>query len=110
MKILDLHQEHLLTLAPGAAQRVQVLYGRVWLTETGRSEDIFACSGEVIDLSASGLVLVEGLGFARIAVFARADAGVRAGRLLRRLPQHLRARVQRLRAATFGTGAARPAA
>ena len=110
MQILDLPSGQLLTLSAARVQQVQVLYGRVWLTESGRSEDVFAGSGELIDLSRDGQVLIEGLGFARVAVFARAGAGIRGGRALNQWAMRLRARVQRLRAATFGTGAARPAA
>jgi hypothetical protein len=36
---------------------------------------VFAASGEAIELSPRGLVLVEGLGFARIAVMAPARRG-----------------------------------
>lgn len=108
VQILDLSPGQLLSLSAARVRQVQVLYGRVWLTETGRSEDVFASSGEVIDLSPRGQVLVEGLGFARIAVLAQAP--VRAGGAPGRLSFHLRAWARRLRAAAFGTGAARPAA
>lgn len=110
MQILDLPSGQLLTLSAARARQVQVLYGRIWLTETGRSEDVFAASGDQIDLSRDGQVLIEGLGFARVAVLARADAGVRARRSLRRLPRQLRMLWQRLQTAVAGSGAARPAA
>jgi hypothetical protein len=110
VQILDLPSGQLLTLSAARVQQVQVLYGRVWLTESGRSEDVFAASGALIDLSRDGRVLIEGLGFARIAVFARADARTRAGRALHRWARSGQALAQRLRAASFGAGAARPAA
>lgn len=110
MQILDLPSGQLLTLSAARVQQVQVLYGRVWLTETGRSEDVFAGSGELIDLSRDGQVLIEGLGFARVAVLARAGAGARGGRALRQWALRLQARWQRVRAAIFGAGTVRPAA
>lgn len=108
MQILDLQNGHLLTLPPGAAQRVQVLYGRVWLTETGRSEDVFAASGAVIDLSAQGQVLVEGLGFARIAVLAPAPRG--AALVWRVGLARVRAAARRALATLSGLGVPRPVA
>jgi hypothetical protein len=82
MQILDLPAGQLLGLSSARAGRVQVLYGRIWLTESGRSEDVFAASGDVIDLSRHGRTLVEGLGYARIAVHARpARGGVWRARL-----------------------------
>lgn len=110
VQILDLASDQLLTLSAARVQQVQVLYGRVWLTETGRSEDVFADSGALIELSQDGRVLIEGLGFARIAVFARAGARAEGRRVLHRLALRVRALAQRLRAATSGTGAVRPAA
>lgn len=108
MQILDLHNGHLLTLSPGTAQRVQVLYGRVWLTETGRSEDVFAASGAVIDLSARGHALIEGLGFARIAVLAPAPRG--AALVWRVGLARVRAAARRAVAMLSGLGVPRPVA
>jgi hypothetical protein len=108
VQILDLQNGYLLTLSPGTAQRVQVLYGRVWLTETGRSEDVFAASGAVIDLSARGRVLIEGLGFARIAVLAPAP---RSAALVWRVGlARVQAAARRAIATLSGLGAPRPAA
>jgi hypothetical protein len=108
VQILDLESGHLLSLSPGTAQRVQVLYGRVWLTETGRSEDVFAASGAVIDLSPRGRVLIEGLGFARIAVLAPAPRGVAPS--WRAVLRRVRSSARRVLAALAGQGAARPVA
>ncbi len=108
MQILDLQNGHLLTLFPGTAQRVQVLYGRVWLTETGRSEDVFAASGAVIDLSPRGQVLIEGLGFARIAVLAPAPRG--AALAWRVVLPRVRAAARRAMAALSGLAVPRPVA
>jgi hypothetical protein len=108
VQILDLQNGHLLTLSPGTAQRVQVLYGRIWLTENGRSEDVFAASGEVIDLSPRGRVLIEGLGFARIAVVAPAPRG--AAPSWRAVSHRVRSFARRVLAALAGQGAARPVA
>jgi len=91
-----------ISLSAASVQRVQVLYGRVWLTESGRLEDVFAASGEVIDLSRRGLVLVEGLGFARIAVVGRQRAGVpMATRFLDVAMAAIRASARRLRVARW---------
>ena len=105
MQIIDLPTGQMLALSADKARHVQVMYGRIWLTETGRSEDVFAASGEVIDLSTRGLVLVEGLGFARIAVVARAPRRVlpwpNLVASLHSLARHALARVRQA-AAAFG--------
>lgn len=68
MKIIDLQHGEAFAFDAGAGRPVQVLYGRIWLTEPGRRDDVFAASGDEISLSKGGRVLVEALGFARIAV------------------------------------------
>jgi len=70
MKIVDLQRGELFAFS-GQHCRIQVLFGRVWLTETGRLDDVFADAGETIELASSGRVLVEAFGFARIAVATR---------------------------------------
>jgi hypothetical protein len=112
VQILDLPTGQMLALSADKAHHVQVLYGRVWLTETGRSEDVFAGSGEVIDLSRRGLVLVEGLGFARIAVVTRARrSGLRLPRSLLSAGRATKATLRRWLAAVVPGGrSARPIA
>ena len=106
MQIIDLPAGQMLVLSADAVKHVQVMFGRVWLTETGRLEDVFACSGEVIDLSDRGRVLIEGQGFARIAVVARARQP--AWTPVRPLRAGVQRLGRRLRAALAGARSARP--
>ncbi len=97
MKIIDLVHGELLAV-PADAHRLQVMFGRVWLTERGAAQDVFAASGECIDLAGRRQVLVEGLGFARVALLAAAASPSRPGRAaaLRRLLLRWRHAPQRM--------------
>jgi len=66
MTIIDLRRGELLALDARAGGTLEVLFGRIWLTETGRPDDVFAGSGEQVRLVAGGRVLVETPGFARL--------------------------------------------
>lgn len=67
-RIVDLHGGALLAIDAAAGARVRVLHGTVWLTEPGRRDDVFAASGAQVPLERGGRVLIEALGFARVAV------------------------------------------
>lgn len=67
-RIVDLQRGQLLRLDTARGARVQVLYGAIWLTEPGRSDDVFAGSGDDVVLDRGGRVLIEAQGFARLIV------------------------------------------
>lgn len=67
-QIIDLQRGQMLRLDAARGDRVQVLFGDVWLTEPRRLDDVFAGSGDEIVLDHGGGVLVEAQGFARVVV------------------------------------------
>ncbi len=69
-QIIDLQRGQLLRLDATRGDRVQVLFGTVWLTEPRRLDDVFAASGEEVVLDHGGRVLLEAQGFARVIVSA----------------------------------------
>ena len=73
-RIIDLQRGQLLRLDAARGERVQVLFGTVWLTEPRRLDDVFAGSGEDVVLDHGGPVLVEAQGFARLIVPASRPA------------------------------------
>jgi hypothetical protein len=91
-RIIDLQGGHLLRLDAARGDRVQVLFGSIWLTEPRRLDDVFARSGDEVVLDHGGQVLVEAQGFARVIVptppSPRTLAGllVRLRETMRRLP------------------------
>ena len=68
VQTVDLEHDQLLLLASHRRTRVKVLFGGVWLTEEGMTQDVFACSGEEVALKSRGLAVIEGLGVARVQV------------------------------------------
>jgi hypothetical protein len=73
-RIIDLQRGELLRLDAARGDRVQVLYGAVWLTEPRRLDDVFAGSGDEVVLDRGGRVLIEAQGFARLVVPASPPA------------------------------------
>lgn len=67
-RIIDLQGGELLRLDATAGARVRVLFGTVWLTESGRLGDIFAASGDEVILDGGAPALIEAQGFARVIV------------------------------------------
>lgn len=67
-RIIDLQRGELLRLDTARGDRVQVLFGRIWLTEPRRLDDVFAGSGDEVVLGHGGRVLIEAQGFARVIV------------------------------------------
>lgn len=90
-RIIDLQRGQLLRLDVARGERVQVLFGAIWLTEPRRLDDVFATSGDEVVLDRGGRVLVEALGFARVIVPAAPTRDGFAGALPR-----LRAAARRL--------------
>ena len=68
--ILNLAENDFLRLTSARGTTVEVLDGRVWITEAGRSRDAFVSSGMSYDVAGDGLVVVgkEDGSAARIAV------------------------------------------
>lgn len=102
-RTVDLGYEQLLVLESRPGVRVRVLYGSLWLTEEGLTQDVFAACGEEVALKSRGLAVVEGLGLARVQVIepaTRVPAALMA--VVRTAAERLR---DRLRAA--GSAAAR---
>jgi hypothetical protein len=73
-RIIDLQRGELLRLDTARGDRVQVLFGKVWLTEPRRLDDVFAGSGDEVMLDHGGRVLIEAQGFARVIVPASLPA------------------------------------
>ncbi|WP_169836758.1 DUF2917 domain-containing protein [Thiomonas intermedia] len=48
-----------LRLERAAGAQIRLLSGRVWITESGRPEDVFLCSGQSYDIVGPGRVVVE---------------------------------------------------
>jgi hypothetical protein len=53
-RIIDLQGGHLLRLDAARGDRVQVLFGSIWLTEPRRLDDVFAGSGRLASPSPPG--------------------------------------------------------
>lgn len=101
IRTVDLGYEQMLVLEDRRGARVQVLYGGIWLTEEGRSEDVFAGSGQTVALRSRKRALLEALGPTRIEVIEPVVSGIdavwiRAKRAARRL--------MRLAGSTSGAG------
>jgi hypothetical protein len=68
VRTFDLGHEQLLMLEGRAGTRVRVIFGGVWLTESGEPDDVFAFSGEEVALRHHRRTLLESLGASRIEV------------------------------------------
>lgn len=68
MQIFDIGTGQMLSLRARAGQRVRVVYGRIWLTQSGQQRDHFARSGEDVRLEPGSLTVIEALGRARVIV------------------------------------------
>jgi uncharacterized protein YjiS (DUF1127 family) len=64
--ILNLNSNGSLRMAGARGASVQVLDGRVWITEAGRRDDAFVERGARYDVGSDGVVLVGAEGRARI--------------------------------------------
>ena len=81
VRTVDLGYEQMLLLSAQHGTVVRVMYGGVWLTEEGRSHDVFAHSGDEIRLASHGVALVQGLGFARVQVVTPMQRAAAVGHL-----------------------------
>lgn len=94
-RTVDLGYEQLLVLEAKPGMKVRVLYGNLWLTEEGTSQDVFASSGAELALKSRGRAVIEGLGEARVQVVDTAPTWMQ--RLLRLAdPTLLRRRIASL--------------
>jgi hypothetical protein len=94
-RTVDLGYDQLLVLEGRRGTRVRVLYGSLWLTEEGTSQDVFAGSGDEVALKARGRAVIEGLGVARVQVIEPGRSG-QFMRWLRSLARRLTVRRPRL--------------
>lgn len=51
-----------LTLAPGRGQRLRVIAGRLWVTQSGRPDDHFLSAGHSLTLDSPGRVVAQAEG------------------------------------------------
>lgn len=65
-RTVDLGYEQLLMLEGRPGTRVKVIYGGIWLTEEGHSQDRFATSGDEVAVLSRRRAVIEGLGATRI--------------------------------------------
>ena len=56
--VLNLIENDFLRLTGARGTTVEVLDGRVWITEAGRARDAFVSSGMSYDVASDGLVVV----------------------------------------------------
>lgn len=68
VRTIDLGYDQILLLESHPHRRMRVLHGGVWLTESGRPDDVFALSGEEVALHARRDALIEALGPTRVQV------------------------------------------
>ncbi|HYG53672.1 MAG TPA: DUF2917 domain-containing protein [Burkholderiales bacterium] len=57
--ILRLKNKDFLRMRSARGIAIEVLTGRVWITEDGRAADAFVAAGRRYDVSGDGLVLIE---------------------------------------------------
>ena len=81
-RTLDLPGGSLVPFVSVPGERVRILYGRVWLTEEGRTHDAFLASGEEARLDSRGLVVIEALGPARVQLYEEARRPASWSRLI----------------------------
>ena len=101
-RTVDLGYEQLLVLESQRGAVVRVLQGNMWLTEEGRSQDVFAGSGSEVPLEAGGRAVIEALGSARVLVIEPRATG-----RLARISEALRLRELGRRLALLGRTARR---
>jgi hypothetical protein len=89
IRTVDLDHEQLLMIDGEPGTRVRVLYGTMWLTQTGVAQDAFVGSGGEVEVQGPGKVVVEGVGPARVQL-ARTRTHRRRGALVRGIAALLR--------------------
>jgi hypothetical protein len=68
MQIFDIGHGQLLAFDARAGQRVRVVHGRIWLTQSGEPRDHFARGGDDIALAPRARTVIEAIGGARVIV------------------------------------------
>lgn len=101
-RTVDLDYDQLLVLHDPQGTRVRVLYGRLWLTEEGCAQDVFAAAGSELTVRGRGRTVIEGLGRTRVQLLsplAVGRAAATAARIALAAARTLDALAGRLRAA-----------
>lgn len=75
IRTVDLGYEQMLMITGRPGTRVKVIYGGVWLTEEGRTQDVFARGGEAVAVQSHRRALLEGLGPTRVELIEPVKAG-----------------------------------
>lgn len=79
MQIFDIGHGQLLAFDACARQRVRVVHGRIWLTQSGQQRDHFARAGDDIALAPRARTVIEAIGGARVIVERLRRAPQRTG-------------------------------
>lgn len=79
MQIFDIGHGQLLAFDARAGQRVRVVHGRIWLTQSGEPRDHFARGGDDVALAARARTVIEAIGGARVIVERLRPAPQRGG-------------------------------
>ena len=95
LRTLDLPSGSLLPFTSMPGERVRVLYGRVWLTAEGDTQDAFLTSGEEVSLASRGLAVIEALGPARIELIETVRGPSRVAHAVAALVRRVRASLRR---------------
>jgi len=95
LRTLDLPGGSLLPFTSIPGGRVRVLYGRVWLTAEGDTQDAFLASGQEVSLASRGLAVIEALGPARIELIETARGPSRIAHAAAALVRRVRAAPRR---------------
>ncbi len=77
VKIVDLQRGDLYPIRTGTPASLRVLFGRIWITEPGRRDDLFAGAGDELTVRPKSEALVEALGFARLTITAQREPAAR---------------------------------
>jgi hypothetical protein len=89
--------EHNCPMRIAGAMRIECVAGRVWLTQTGKSGDVFLRAGDAYELAGPESALVEALGQARITLHAAPSTGQRLFGLAAGVLSYLHERMRTLR-------------
>lgn len=80
MQIFDIGHGQLLAFDARRGQRVRIVHGRIWLTQSGRHRDHFAQGGDDVALAPRARTVIEAIGGARVTVERWRPAPQRARR------------------------------
>lgn len=94
---INLGYEQMLLIKNEAQTKVKVLYGGVWLTEEGLSQDQIVGAGETAVVHSRGRVLLEALQPSRLELARREAVGVRINQFWSRRWAQIRTAFSELR-------------